>query len=168
MLKMCNKNKGVKFFALTAMMLGSLALVGCESLQQSGTKEKIGGATGAIVGGILGSKVGGGNGRLFATGIGVLLGTLVGSEVGRSLDKSDMLYAQQANTSAHTAPLGKAISWNNPETGNSGAVTPVRDGSDTYGRYCREYEQTIYVDGRQETGTGIACKRNDNTWEIVG
>ena len=150
------------------MMLGSFALVGCETLQNSGTKEKVGGVTGAVVGGILGSKVGGGNGRLFATGIGVLLGTLVGSEVGRSLDKSDMLFAQQANSQAHSSPIGQSISWNNPESGNSGYVTPVRDGSDASGRYCREYEQTIYVGGRQETGTGIACKRNDGTWEIVG
>ena len=152
---------------MTAMIL-SLGLAGCESLQNSGTKQTVGAAGGAVLGGILGSKVGKGNGQLWATGIGVLLGGLVGSEVGRSLDKADMVYAQRANDQAHTAPLGEAISWNNPESGNSGAVLPTRDGQDTAGRYCREYQQTIYVGGQQETGYGIACQEPDGSWQIVG
>ena len=115
----------------------------------------------------MGSKVGGGSGQLWATGVGVLLGTLVGSEVGRSLDKADMVYAQRANSQAHSAPLGEAISWNNPESGNYGSVTPVRDGADKAGRYCREYQQTIYVGGQQENGYGIACEQPDGSWEIV-
>ena len=92
---------------------------------------------------------------------------MVGSELGRSLDRADMVFAQQANTRAHTAPVGESIAWNNPDTGNSGSVTPVRDGQDAAGSYCREYEQTIYVGGQQETGTGIACKQPDGRWKIV-
>ncbi len=157
----------MKKFGLMVMALAMVSLTACESIQNSGTKQTVGGVTGAVVGGLLGSKVGGGSGQLWATGVGVLLGTLVGSEVGRSLDKADMVYAQRANSQAHSAPLGEAISWNNPETGNSGAVTPVRDGSDAEGRYCREYQQTIYVGGQQETGYGIACEQPDGSWEIV-
>jgi surface antigen len=155
-----------KIILMTAMIL-SIGLAGCESLQNAGTKQTVGAAGGAVLGGILGSKVGKGNGQLWATGIGVLLGGLVGSEVGRSLDKADMVYAQRANDQAHTAPLGDEISWNNPESGNSGAVTPTRDGKDTEGRYCREYQQTIYVGGEQETGYGIACQQPDGSWEIA-
>jgi surface antigen len=155
-----------KIILMTAMIL-SIGLAGCESLQNSGTKQTVGAAGGAVLGGILGSKVGKGNGQLWATGIGVLLGGLVGSEAGRSLDKADMVYAQRANDQAHTAPLGDDISWNNPESGNSGIVTPTRDGKDTEGRYCREYQQTIYVGGEQETGYGIACQQPDGSWEIA-
>ena len=155
-----------KIILMTAMIL-SIGLAGCESLSGAGNKEKIGAATGTVVGGILGSKVGKGNGQLWATGIGVLLGGLVGSEAGRSLDKADMVYAQRANDQAHTAPLGEEISWNNPDSGNYGEVTPTRDGQDTTGRYCREYQQTIYVGGEQETGYGIACQQPDGSWEIA-
>ena len=155
-----------KIILLTAM-IASVGLAGCESIQDSGTKQTVGGVGGAVLGGLLGSKVGKGDGQLWATGIGVLLGGLVGSEVGRSLDKADMVHAQRANHEAHSAPVGEEISWNNPESGNYGSVTPTRDGNDTAGRYCREYQQTIYVGGQQETGYGIACEQPDGTWEIV-
>ncbi len=157
----------IKIMVLTAAVAAGLTLSGCESFNRAGDKEKIGTASGAIIGGVLGSQVGSGSGRLWATGIGTLLGVLVGSEVGRSLDKADMAYAQQANHQAHSAPIGEAITWNNPESGNSGSVTPVRDGNDTAGRYCREYQQTIYVGGQQETGYGVACQQPDGSWQIV-
>lgn len=158
----------MKKTVLMMAMIASVGLAGCESLQGAGTKQTVGGVGGAVLGGVLGSKVGGGSGQLWATGIGVLLGTLVGSEVGRSLDKADMVYAQRANDTAHSAPIGQAIEWNNPETGNSGAVTPTREGQDTAGRYCREYQQTIYVGGQQESGYGIACQQPDGSWKIAG
>lgn len=158
----------MKKMMLTVAVIASVGLAGCESLQNTQmNKQTVGAASGAVLGGILGSKVGKGNGQLWATGIGVLLGTLVGSEVGRSLDKADIAYANRANDEAHSAPLGEAITWNNPESGNSGSVTAVRDGKDTSNRYCREYQQTIYVGGQQETGYGIACEQPDGTWEIV-
>ena len=157
----------MKKIILMMAMVMSVGLAGCENIQNSGTKEKIGGVSGAVLGGVLGAQVGSGSGRLVATGVGTLLGALVGSEVGRSLDKADMVYAQRANHQAHSAPIGDSIEWNNPESGNSGSVTPTRDGNDTAGRYCREYQQTIYVGGQQETGYGIACEQPDGSWEIV-
>ena len=157
-----------KSMILVSALAAGLMLSGCESMQSAGTKETIGSASGAIIGGVLGAQVGGGSGRLVATGVGTLLGALVGNSIGRSLDKADLAYAQQANYQAHSAPIGEAITWNNPESGNSGSITPVRDGADTAGRYCREYQQTIYVGGQQETGYGIACRQDDGTWQIVG
>lgn len=157
----------MKNFALIMMTTAAMALAGCTTMDGRGNKELIGGGTGAILGGVLGSQVGGGSGRLWATGAGVLLGALAGSEVGRSLDKADMAYANQANTSAHKAPIGQQISWNNPETGNYGTVTPTRDGYSSSGRYCREYQQTVVVGGKQESAYGTACQQPDGSWEIV-
>jgi len=157
----------MKKTALILAALVSVSLGACENLQGMGTKQTVGTGAGAVLGGLAGSQVGSGSGQLWATGAGVLLGALVGSEVGSSLDKADQAYAQKANYQAHNAPVGQSINWNNPESGNYGTVTPVRDGSDSSGRYCREYKQTIYVDGRQETGYGRACRNNDNTWQIV-
>ncbi|MEM6811525.1 MAG: RT0821/Lpp0805 family surface protein [Pseudomonadota bacterium] len=152
---------------LTTAIIASFGLVGCDTLQTAGTKQQVGTAGGAVLGGILGSKVGGGSGQLWATGAGALIGALVGSEVGRSLDRADMTYLANANQRALEAPVGEQITWNNPDSGNSGSVVAVRDGSDTAGRYCREYQQTIYVGGQQETGFGTACQMPDGTWEII-
>lgn len=157
----------MKKIILMMAMIASVGLAGCESLQNGGTKQTVGTAGGAVLGGILGSKVGGGNGQLWATGAGALIGALVGSEIGKSLDRADQNYMGQANQRAHSAPVGETISWNNPESGNHGSVTPVRDGQDSSGRVCREYQQTIYVGGQQETGYGTACQQSDGSWRIV-
>lgn len=153
-------------FALVAVM-GISACGYNGGVGNLGTKQAVGTGAGAVVGGLLGSRVGGGSGQLWATGAGALLGALLGSEIGTSLDRADKTYLAQANNAALTAPVGEKISWNNPQSGNYGYVTPTREGSDTSGRYCREYEQTIYVDGRQETGVGTACQGSNGTWELI-
>ncbi len=151
---------------LTACVMASMAVAGCDSTAL--TKENMGGVLGAVTGGVLASNVGKGKGQLAAVGVGTLVGALIGSQIGKSLDKADVAYADKANQQAHTAPIGQSIAWSNPETGNSGTVTPLRDGYDrNSGSFCREYEQVIYVDGQQATGTGIACKQPDGRWEIM-
>lgn len=156
-----------KYMVLTAMAAAALSMSACQTFQNAGDKQVLGGAGGAVLGGVLGSQVGSGSGRLVATGAGVLLGALVGSEIGASLDKADMAYARQANQQAYSAPIGETITWNNPESGNYGTVTPVRDGRTQSGRYCREYQQTVVVDGREQSAYGTACRQPDGSWEIV-
>jgi surface antigen len=144
------------------------SLTACENMQSmQGNKQMVGTGAGALVGGILGSNVGGGKGQLWATGAGALIGALVGSEIGASLDNADRAAAGGAYSRAHAAPVGETVSWNNPESGNHGTVTPTRDGYSSSGRYCREYQQTIVVGGKTQTGYGTACQQPDGTWEIV-
>lgn len=157
----------MKKFVLMTALVATTALGACDTMSGRGNKELIGTGGGAILGGLAGSQIGSGSGQLWATGAGVLLGAVLGSEVGRSLDKADMAYAQQASTRAYSAPIGETISWNNPDSGNYGTITPVRDGRDTGGNYCREYQQTIYVGGKQETGYGTACRQPDGSWKVV-
>lgn len=152
---------------LTLVLLSTVAVAGCESMNGMGNKQMIGGGTGAVLGGLAGSQIGGGSGRLWATGAGVLLGALAGSEIGSSLDKADQTYAMQANQRAYSAPVGETIRWNNPDSGNYGTVTPTRTGTDNYGRACREYSQTIYVGGKQQSGYGTACQQSDGSWKVV-
>ncbi len=159
----------MKKFVLTALMAASFGLVACtaQDMNSYNNKQTMGAVAGAAIGGILGSNVGDGKGQLVATGVGTLLGALVGSSVGQSLDRADMIYAQQANSRAHTAPIGQTVSWSNPESGHSGSVTPVYDYKANSGRYCREYQQTIYIDGQAQTGYGTACQNADGTWQVV-
>ena len=155
-----------KLLALLAVVAVSVSA--CTNVEMPTiNKEMIGGATGAVLGGYAGSKVGKGSGQLVAVGVGTRLGTMAGSSIGSSLDKADLMYAQRANQRAYTAPVGETISWNNPDTGNSGTITPIREGSSTNGRYCREYSQTITVDGRSQKAYGTARKNPDGTWQVI-
>jgi len=155
----------MKNFGLMMMVLATFALTACNT--QRGEKETLGGLGGAVVGGLLGSQVGKGSGQHVAIGAGVLLGALMGSEIGRSLDAADKAAMTNANTTAHNAPLGETINWNNPDSGNYGSITPTRDGYSASGRYCREYQQTIVVGGQQQSAYGTACQQPDGSWEIV-
>jgi len=157
----------MKRIIMILAVVATFGLTACESLNGVSTKQGVGAASGAIIGGILGSNVGDGSGQLWATGAGALLGGLLGSEIGASLDKADRAYVAQTNNAALEAPVGEQISWNNPDTGNYGYVTPTRDGTNADGSYCREYQQTIYVGGKQETGVGTACQQADGSWKIV-
>lgn len=149
----------------------SLSLTACNGEMNDatgmGTKQMVGAGSGALIGGILGSKVGKGDGQLWATGAGALLGLMVGNSIGTSLDKADMAYAQKASQQAYSAPVGKTITWNNPETGRSGTVTPVRDGKTSDGRYCREFTTSIFIDGQAQTANGQACQNSDGSWQVV-
>lgn len=155
---------------LTAVSMAALLVVsvaGCESM--GGQKQTGGTLIGGAAGAIAGAQFGSGSGRIAAAAVGTLLGALVGSEVGRSLDKADLAYANQANARAQTAPVGQPIQWNNPQTGNYGTITPMRDGTDTRtGAYCREFQQTVTIGGRTESAYGTACRQPDGTWKVVG
>ncbi len=155
---------------LTAVSMAALLVVsvaGCESM--GGQKQTGGTLIGGAAGAIAGAQFGSGSGRIAAAAVGTLLGALVGSEVGRSLDKADLAYANQANARAQTAPVGQPIQWNNPQTGNYGTITPVRDGTDTRtGAYCREFQQTVTIGGKTESAYGTACRQPDGTWKVVG
>lgn len=153
-----------KIVALGAM----LALIaGCAPQDQYGPKQTVGTLGGAALGGLLGAQFGGGAGKLATTAAGVFIGALAGSEIGRSLDRADRAYASQAVNQAKTAPIGETITWDNPRSGNSGAITPVREGTSASGQYCREFQQTITVGGKRQQGYGIACRQPDGTWRIL-
>jgi surface antigen len=160
----------MRHFLIAALLSVSLAVAGCTGANSGfgnmGTKQTAGGLGGAVLGGLAGSQIGGGSGRLVAVGAGTLLGALVGSEVGKSLDRADMMYMERANSQAYGAPIGQTVQWNNPQSGNYGQVTPVNDYTAQSGRYCREFKQTIYVDNQPQTGFGTACQNADGTWQI--
>lgn len=151
-----------KFFTLAVAVV---LVSGCQ--QGAGQKEQMGTVAGAVIGGVLGSNVGAGKGRTAAIIGGTLLGSMAGSSIGASLDKADMMYMQQSQVQAYQAPINETIVWNNPESGNSGTITPTRDGTATNGTYCREFQQTVTIDGRTEAAYGRACQRPDGTWQIV-
>ncbi len=153
---------------LAGLVLALALATGACSNPQYGPKQTFGALGGAALGGFLGSQIGSGKGQLAATAAGVVIGGLVGNEIGRGLDDADRLHAQRAQRIATTAPIGEPIYWNNPDSGNSGTVTPIREGTQsTTGAYCREYQTTIIVGGEPQNGYGTACRQPDGSWEIA-
>lgn len=151
----------------TALALtGLLTLGACQGMQDA-PKQSAGTLLGGVGGAVAGAQFGKGTGQLAATAAGTLLGAFIGSEVGKSLDRADRQAMAQATQQAYNAPVGETIAWNNPNTGNAGTVTPVRDGRTQSGAYCREYRQTVVIDGRSEEAYGTACQQPDGTWKIV-
>ncbi len=149
---------------ILAVALG-LAVAACEG---SGQKEQVGTLLGGVVGAIAGAQFGSGKGQLAATAAGALVGALVGSEVGKSLDQADQLAMQHAaQRTLEDEPTGTEGVWKNPDSGNSGTITPTRTYQNAEGRYCREYQQTITVGGQVEEAYGTACRQPDGAWQIV-
>ena len=142
-----------------------VVLAACSS--DYGPKQTGGTVLGGIGGAVAGAQFGKGSGNLAMTAIGTLLGAFIGSEVGKSLDRADQQYAAQAEVRAHAAPVGQTITWNNPDSGNSGTYTPTRDGRDQAGNYCREYQSTLSIGGQSEQAYGTACRQPDGSWKVV-
>ena len=126
------KNPSIAIVFAAAPSLGA-----CVSDQ--GDKQTLGTLIGAGLGGLLaGSQIGSGTGQLAAVGAGVLLGGLLGNEVGRSLDKADIAYAERnAQQTLEYQLTGATSSWINPDSGNSGSITPTATYQSETGRYCR-------------------------------
>jgi surface antigen len=159
--------KGLIAIACTTVLLAGCTNTGSGPGEFGLNKTTGGGLLGAVGGAVAGSQFGKGTGQLAATAAGTLIGALVGSEVGRSLDKADQQYAHRAQTQAQTAPIGQTIAWSNPDSGHSGTVTPVREGTMTStGEYCREYQQNVQVGGQTQKAYGTACRQPDGSWRI--
>jgi surface antigen len=159
----------MKKILMMLVAVSALSLSACDpnTGQFNMNKQTVGTGIGALAGGVVGSSMGKGSGQLWATGAGAVLGGLLGSSIGASLDKADQGYATQAAYQANNAPIGQSIAWNNPQSGNHGTITPVRDGRDTGGRYCREYQQTVTVGGKKQSAYGTACQTPNGDWEVV-
>ena len=149
---------------ITAVVLTASMLAACTDM---GPKETTGTLVGAGAGAVIGGQVGGGEGRLVGVAVGTLLGALLGGEIGRSMDRADQLAAHKAYEQAQTAPINRTITWDNPDNGHYGTVTPVREGTSSAGEYCREFQQTVTIGGRQERAYGVACRQPDGSWKIV-
>ena len=147
---------------LVSTILVAFLLMGCES---TGPKATVGGLGGAAAGGLLAAALGG-----KGTGIaaGTILGGLIGGVVGDRLDAADRARASAAASQAlESTPSGQSVAWRNPDSGNSGVVTPVRTYQVPGGQYCREYTQTINIGGEPHHSYGTACRQPDGSWKIV-
>lgn len=146
-------------------------------------------AVGASLGGYLGSTIGKGSGRLAATGAGVFLGGAIGNGIGSSMDRADAAYARsgfyapsypsyyrayEPNYVAPDDPPPPRIVYVQPQIVEYRTIeTPVYMEGAPIGpqppepeRHCREFTQTIKIDGQVHESYGTACLRPDGSWQI--
>jgi surface antigen len=89
---------------------------------------------------------------------------LFGAVVIDALSDNQRRSHEHAYSSAIRAPVGQNIIWNDANSG--GTVRVTRDGY-AGNKYCREFQQTITVNGQVENAWGITCQEPDGSWRIV-
>jgi surface antigen len=92
----------------------------------------------------------------------------VGAQVMRALDRQDRRIMEETiQRTLESAPAGRQVTWRNPQSGHSGAITPQPGFTDEAGRRCREFAQTVTIEGKTSTSYGAACRRPDGAWRNV-
>jgi surface antigen len=156
--------RGILTPSLAVALAALVALAGCATIEQN-PKTAIGGFGGAAVGGLIAGAAGGNPAAIAASVIG---GALIGGLVGNLLDERDRrLQAEAAQRALETSPAGHSVPWRNPDNGHAGTVTPTRTYQTAQGSYCREFQQTVTIDGKQERAYGTACRQPDGSWRMM-
>jgi surface antigen len=152
-----------KRLGIPALLL-IVVLAGCETTQP-GEKAVIGGLGGATVGGLMAAGFGGSPAAIAGS---VILGGLVGGAIGDRMDAADKRQASEAAARAlESAPSGQSVAWHNPDTQHTGTVTPTHTYQNASGQYCREYQQTVTIDGQPHQSYGTACRQPDGSWKVM-
>ena len=156
---------GLRAFAPLVLLV--FVFTGCAEMGQGiqdNPKAVLGSVGGAAAGGLIAAAAGGGAGWIVG---GALLGGLLGGYIGNRLDARDKRMAAEAAAKAFESNrVGQASVWNNPDTGNSGSITPTKTYQLANGQYCRQYEQTIRIGGEPHQTYGTACRQADGSWKI--
>jgi surface antigen len=154
---------------MTLALLGGLTLPALSACSSEGglTGGDIGTGLGAVGGAVLGSQFGEGSGKTVAAVVGALAGAWAGNKIAAGMSAQDQGYYEGAAGKAAAAPVGQQITWYNPQSGNQGTITPVREGRSSDGSACREYQQTVTIGGKTTQAYGTACKQADGSWKII-
>ena len=146
-------------------VLATTLLTGC-----AGTYNKA--PTGAALGAITGTALAYGLGKdsskknlwLIA---GAAAGGLIGNNIGAKLDERDrLLLGETLQQTMEHGPTNSVGSWSNPDSGNSGTVTPTQTMLSANNQPCREFTTTVNIGGELSQAYGTACRQNDGSWKI--
>lgn len=153
--------------SIALLLVVTVATPSCTQLTQgveNNPKAVLGALGGAALGGGIAALAGGGTGAIVGATLG---GALLGGFVGNRLDARDkQMAAQAAQQAFENSQAGQPTVWNNPDSGNSGSITPTRTYELANGTYCRQYQQTITIGGEPQQSYGTACRQPDGTWKI--
>jgi len=165
-------NLYAKRFLIIPVCATLILSAACSRFDENGESkhygEGAGTVLGAVVGGLLGSGVGGGRGKTLAMAVGAIMGAIAGKELGKMIDETDFSKSEEvAQGSLENNSDGETSTWSNPDSGNSGTITPQTTFKMEDGMNCRDFESTINVDGKSKVAHGRACRQPDGSWKIV-
>ncbi len=150
-----------------ALLVLALPLLSCATAKQTyedNPKAVLGAVLGAAAGAGIAAAAGGNPAAVVAAGVG---GGLLGGYIGKKLDDRDKrMAAEAAHRAFENGRTGEAVAWQNPDSGNSGSITPTQTYQIANGQYCRRYTQEIMVDGERHETHGTACREPDGTWKV--
>ena len=158
--------KKILFISVATLIFSSCTLTSTTSDQQ-GPKQGIGTVTGMVLGGKIANDLAkGSKNESIWTLAGVTLGAFMGNEIGASMDRTDILMAQNArNFALENNKVNSKAVWKNPDSGNSGVIYPTRT-FNLGDQPCREFTQEINIGGTVQTGYGRACRMADGSWQL--
>ena len=148
-----------KLYSSVLVLICSASLASCST-----TNQDVGTVSGAIAGGLLGSTIGQGGGQMVAIAAGTLVGAYLGGSIGKSMDDQDRM---KMNNALESNNVGQPAYWNNPKTGAEYKVTPVKNVTVKSNKYCREYQTTATIGGKQQQMYGTACRQPDGSWKAA-
>lgn len=154
---------------VAAVLLVAFPALGCQTLSDTtrdNPKAVLGSLGGVAAGAGIAAIAGASSGWIVAAG---LAGGLLGGAIGHRLDNRDKrMAAETAARAFETNRTGQAAAWKNPDSGNSGTITPTKTYQAGSGQYCREYRQDVMIGGEKQQAYGTACRQPDGTWQIQG
>lgn len=81
------------------------------------------------------------------------------------LAESDIAMASRlVQSTLEAAPDGATRRWTNQQTGNGGAITPLRTYVSEGGYICREYREELAVAGQEGRFYHTACRNDAARW----
>ena len=83
----------------------------------------------------------------------------------QGLAESDVTLASRlVQTALESTPDGTTRRWTNQQTGNGGAITPLRTYVSERGHFCREYREELAVAGSTGRFYHTACREDAARW----
>jgi surface antigen len=175
-------------FAAVAGLSAVLALGAAVAPAQAQNKDLFGALLGGVGGAVAGAQFGKGTGQLVGVAAGTLLGAAVGHSVGQSLDRADAGYAGPGYTQSYSTGYAPTYYYEPPPRRHYrprpvyyapppppayypphryyGAPASYEPAPAQPQQFCREYQSTITVGGRQVPGFGQACMQPDGSWQM--
>jgi surface antigen len=138
----------------------SLLLAGCAGVPAAG----VAAAGGAAAGGTGGAALASSGTQAAAAVSGAALGGIVGHEIGKSIDETGRQRAAEAEQRALST--NQPVTWEAPPHA-AGRVQPIRGYTNADGSECREFLDTVSIDGKEETATAKACREEGGRWQLV-
>ena len=86
----------------------------------------------------------------------------------RALDDTEVTVARATvQSTLEGAPSHSTRRWRGVSAGISGAVTPRRTFKIKTGHYCREFDESVTLDGKVTSERRTACRTGDGRWLVV-